>query len=175
MFKSAATLLIDADRLGHEILSRRSVRAKVLKLFGAKILKSDNSIDRRKLGRIVFGKKSALSGLNLIMYPELARLIRRRIASTSKRIIILDAALIIEAGLTGLVDKLVVVTAGKSQKLARTRKKLGLSEREAILMMKSQISQKQKERFADFIIDNSANLSKTKKQVSQIRRQLWKS
>jgi dephospho-CoA kinase len=175
MFKHKGSLLIDADILGHKILSSAGVYRKIIKAFGPEILKPDRSIDREKLGKIVFSKKNALAKLNRITRPQLCLQIRERIGKTNKSIVILDAALIIEAGLTGLMDKLVVVTARKKQQILRSCRHLGLSEKEVKWRMKSQISQKAKSRFADFIIDNSGSLSKTQKQVSKIRRQLWKS
>jgi len=176
MFKSKDCQLIDADYLGHELLSvSTSVRNKIVKSFGQGILKSGNLIDREKLAKIVFADKSALTKLNSIMHPELIRRIKRLIRNSDKRIIILDAALIVEAGLTNLVDKLVMVTAKRQQQILRGQKSLGLTKKQIILRMKSQISQKAKSGFADFIIDNSTQVAKTKKQVSKIRRQLWKS
>ncbi|MBU4252875.1 MAG: dephospho-CoA kinase [Candidatus Omnitrophica bacterium] len=176
MFKDKDCLLIDADCLGHElILSGTGVYRKIIKSFGRGILKPDNSIDREKLAKIVFTDKTALTKLNSIVHPELIRQIKRRIRKTKKRIIVLDAALIIEAGLTRMVDKLIVVTASRQQQILRSQKSLGLAKKQVVLRMKSQISQKAKSRFADFIIDNSGQVTKTQKQVSKIRRQLWKS
>lgn len=176
MFKDKDCLLIDADCLGHDLMPiGTGVYRKIIKSFGGEVLKPDNSIDRGKLAKIVFAGKTALTRLNNIVHPELIRQIKRRIRSCNKRIIILDAALIIEAGLTGMVDKLVLVTAKRQQQILRSQKSLGLTKKEAILRMKSQISQKAKSRFADFIIDNSGQAGKTQKQVSKIRRQLWKS
>ena len=176
MFKTKDCLLIDADCLGHDLISiGTGVYRKIIKLFGQGILKPDYSIDREKLAKIVFANKASLAKLNRIMHPELISKIKRFMRNSDKRIIILDAALIIEAGLIGLVDKLVVVTAKKQQQILRSQKSLGLSKKQVILRMKSQISQKVKSRFADFIIDNSSQISKTQKQVSKIRRQLWKS
>ena len=176
MFETKDCLLIDADCLGHDLMSiGTGVYGKIIKLFGRKILRPDNSIDRGKLSRIVFADKSALIKLNLIVHPEIIRQIKRFIRNSKKRIIILDAALIVEAGLTGLVDKLVLVIARRQQQILRSQKSLGLGKEQVVLRMKSQISQKAKARFADFIIDNSGQISKTVKQVSKIRRQLWKS
>lgn len=175
MFKSKDCLIIDADRLGHDLLSGTGASKKIIKSFGSGILNPDNSIDRAKLSEIVFASKGALTKLNRIVHPELIRQIKRLIQNTKKRIIILDAALIVEAGLTGLVDKLAVVIAKRNQQILRGQKSLGLAKKQLVLRMKSQISQKAKSRFADFIIDNSGQLSKTVKQVSKIRRQLWKS
>ena len=176
MFKTKDCLLVDADSLGHDLISTgTSVYKKIIKLFGRGILKADNSIDREKLGKIVFNRKTVLAKLNRIVHPELIRKIKQRIRNSDKKIIILDAALIVEAGLSGMVDKLVVVTAKRQQQILRSQKGLGLSRGQVILRMKSQISQSAKSRFADFIIDNSNQVSKTKEQVSKIRRQLWKS
>ena len=176
MFKAKDCQLIDADCLGHKILSIGTcVYLKIVKLFGRGILKPDNSIDRVKLGKIVFSNSMAMVKLNGILHPELIRRIKQAIRNSKQRIIILDAALIVEAGLSGLVDKLVVVTAKRSQQILRSQKSLRLSRKDAILRMKSQISQKAKLSFADFIIDNSGGVSKTQKQVVKIRRQLWKS
>ncbi len=176
MFKGKDCLLIDADCLGHDLISSGSaVYRKIIKAFGRLILKPDNSIDRAKLSEIVFTNKVALAKLNGIVHPELIRQIKQRIRNSSKRIIILDAALIIEAGLVKMVDQLIVVTAKSRQLIWRSQKSLGLAKKQVILRMKSQISQKEKSRFADFIIDNSSQVSKTQQQVSKIRRQLWKS
>ncbi len=176
MFKAKDCLLIDADCLGHSLLSTGAgVYKKIIKSFGLIILKPDYSINRVKLSEIVFSDRAALTKLNRIVHPELIRQIKRLVGNSKKRIIILDAALIIEAGLMKIVDKLVVVTAKTKQQILRSQKNLGLSKKQVILRMKSQISQKAKLRFADFIIDNSSQLIKTQKQVSKIRRQLWKS
>ena len=176
MFKTKDCLVIDADRLGHDLVFiGTGVYRKIIKSFGRGILKSDNSIDRLKLSAIVFTNREALAKFNGIVHPELIRQIKRLIRNSNKRIIILDAALIVEAGLIKIIDKLVIVTAKRKQQILRSQKSLGLTKKQVILRMKSQISQKAKSRFADFIIDNSSQLSKTQKQVSKIRRQLWKS
>jgi dephospho-CoA kinase len=176
MFKHKNCLLIDADGLGHKLITAGTgVYLKIIKSFGRRILKTDNSVDRERLGKIVFNNQAALAKLNRIIHPELIRQIRQRIRNSNKKNIILDAALIIEAGLEGVVDKLVVVTCARQKQIARIQKNLGLTRKQAILRMKSQISQKAKSRFADFIIDNSGQIRKTKEQVSKIRRQLWKS
>ncbi|MDD5077552.1 MAG: dephospho-CoA kinase [Candidatus Omnitrophica bacterium] len=176
MFKTGDCLLIDADKLSRRLIARGGpVYRKIKKLFGEKVLKRGGFIDRKKLGEIVFSDRDALKKLNRLMHPEIIRLIRESIDRSKKKLIILDAALIVEAGLSGLMDKLVVVRAGKSQQVRRAQKSLGLNKKEVSLRMESQISQNKKSRFADFIIDNSKSLAKTKKQVSLIRRQLWKS
>jgi len=176
MFRTKDCLVINADRLGHELLSvGTSAHRKIIKVFGLKILKANRLIDREKLAEIVFKNQAALTKLNRILHPKLIRQIKLCIRKSNKGIIILDAALIVEAGLVNLLDKLIVVTAKRKQQILRGEKSLGLTKKQVNLRIKSQISQKAKLCFADFIIDNSGQLSKTAKQVSKIRRQLWKS
>jgi len=176
MFKTRDCLLIDADSLGHDLISSGTdIYRKIVKLFGRQILKPDKSIDRKKLAGIVFAGGSALVKFNRIVHPELIRQLKQGIRSSKKSIVILDAALIIELGLTRMLDKLVVVTARRKQRILRSQKSLGLTRKQVVLRMKSQVSQNGKLSFADFIIDNSGQVSKTQKQVSKIRRQLWKS
>ena len=176
MFKSSDSLLIDADCLGHELVSiGTDVYKKIIKSFGRKILKPDNSIDRVKLAKIAFANKASLNKLNSIVHHAIIAKIKRIIRYSNKRIIILDAALIIESGLNKLIDKLVVVTAKRQQQILRSKKRLLLSKNEISRRIKYQISQNAKMRLADFIIDNSGSISKTRKQVSEIRRTLWRS
>ncbi|MDD5692393.1 MAG: dephospho-CoA kinase, partial [Candidatus Omnitrophica bacterium] len=163
--------LIDADKLAHRSLHRGGmVYKKIVGFFGTGILKKDRNIDRQKLAGIVFLHSPALKKLNSIVHPELKKEIFRRIRSSRKRVIILDAALIIEAGLRRKLDKLVVVTAKRGQQMERSAGKLAINNRQAALRIKSQISQDEKSRFADFIIDNSGSINKTRKQVLEIRR-----
>jgi len=176
MLRTGVCQLINADRLAHQSLSRRgSVYKKIISFFGKGILKKNKNIDRGKLARIVFVNKSALEKLNSIVHPAVIKEISRCILNSRKKIVILDAPLIIEAGLRPMVDKLVVVTAKKSQQFSRAGKSFSLSAKQIGMRIKSQISQKAKLRFANFIIDNSGSISKTRKQVSEIRRTLWKS
>jgi len=176
MFRGRDSLLINADQLGHKLLvTGSSAYKKVIRAFGRAILDPGNSINRVKLSKIVFADRRALTRLNRITHPELLGLIKQRIRSTKKRRVILDAPLIVESGLVPLMDALVVVTATRQEQIRRARQSLGLSARQIKQRIKSQISQKAKTRFADFIIDNSGSISKTKEQVSKIRRQLWKS
>ena len=176
MFRTQGCLLIDADRLGHNSLSAgSSVYKKLKQVFGKTILKPDSQIDRGKLAKIVFANQAALAKLNGIVHPVLIKEIKRRIKASRQKIVILDAALIIEAGLRKIVDKLVVVRAKRNQQILRKQKSSGLTKKQILERLKSQISQKAKLGFADFTIDNSRSISETRKQVLEIRRKLWKS
>ncbi|MDD5107999.1 MAG: dephospho-CoA kinase [Candidatus Omnitrophica bacterium] len=176
MFKTKDSQLIDADLLGHELLSVGcGVYKKIIKSFGRGILKANKEIDRAKLASIVFARNESLVRLNSIVHPVLIREIKRLIRNSNKKVIILDAALIIEAGLSKTVDKIVVVTAKRNQQILRAAKVSGLNKGQIMARLKFQISQGKKLPFADFTIDNSGSIGKTRKQVLEIRRKLWKS
>ena len=171
MFRTKDALIINADKLAHRLYSVGSNAYQCLKkIFGPQILKSNKTIDRKKLAQSIFTKKENLNKLNKIIHPQLIKEIKEVIKNSKKKIIILDAALIIEAGLKNIVDKLIVVTASKEQQILRSQKRLGFSKEMIVRIMKSQISQSIKSRFADFIIDNSGSIEKTRKQVLVLRR-----
>ena len=176
LFKTKDCLLIDADKLAHEsVASGGEVYKRIKNYFGKEIIKKNQSIDRVKLAKIVFADQLALAKLNSIVHPAVIAEIKRRIKDSKKRIIILDASLIVEAGLARMVDKLVAVRAKREQQILRSQKNLRLSRGQVLLRIKSQISQKKKSGFADFIIDNRGTIKQTRKQVFEIRRKLWKS
>jgi dephospho-CoA kinase len=173
MFRSRNSLLIDADRMAHGLLCRRSpVYDKLVGVFGSEILAGGKRINRKRLAGKAFSGKADLKKLNGIIHKALIPLIKQRIKDTRKETIILDAALLIEAGLAGLTDILVVVTAPEEKRIARSMKRLVLTRQEVCRRMKYQISQGEKMRLADFIIDNSGNIAKTRKQVWRIRKAL---
>ena len=179
MFKDLGAKIIDADKLGHKvILPHKSAWEKIVKLFGKELLKEDLSIDRKKLGEIVFDEQRLLKKLNEITHPEIIKLIKKKISlvknKTCKKgkeeILIIDAALIYEAKIDNLMDKIIVVYIKEDEQIKRLKKRDNLSAEEALKRIKSQMSINEKIKFADYIIDNSNSLDKTKKQVEKI----WK-
>jgi dephospho-CoA kinase len=176
MFKAAGAELIDADKLSRGLLKKGTpVFRKVANCFGKTILAADGALDRGKLGKVVFRRSGELVKLNRIVHPAVIRLIKKRIRRSSARLIVLDAPLLLEAGLKGIVDKVAVVRAGLNQQVKRVKEKTGLSRREILRRIRTQMPFRQKARLADFIIDNSAGIMQTRRQVQQIWRKLWKS
>jgi len=176
IFASYGARIIDADKIAHRSLSRGSkVYKKIISAFGRQVIGKNEEISRSMLGKIVFNDRKELKKLNSIIHPEIIRVIKKRIKAIKKGVIILDAPLLLEAGLRNKVDKLIVVTVDKNTQLKRLLKKTSLKRPDILKRIKSQISQNVKSRFADFIIDNSGSLARTQKQVADIRRNLWKS
>jgi dephospho-CoA kinase len=176
LFVKHGARILDADRIARRLLeSGTPVYEKIIRIFGRKILDKSKKINRKKLAAIVFENKRLLASLNKIVHPEVVREIKNKIKGIKKGVIVLDAALLIEAGLKNKVDKLVVVNLNRKKQLERLRDKKGVNKSLALKIIKSQIPLRRKLRLADFIIDNNGSLNKTRKQVVEIRRKLWKS
>lgn len=175
MFNDLGAKIIDADKLGHSvILPNKPAWKKIIKIFGKDILQNDLTIDREKLGKIVFANQAFLKKLNEITHPEITKIIKKEInlakntTSNQGKVLIVEAALIYEAKIDGLMDKIIVVYIDEDEQIKRLIKRNNLSKEEALQRIKSQMPMKEKVRMADYVIDNSSSLDKTKKQVEKI-------
>ncbi len=175
MFKDLGAKIVDADKLGHKvILPQGAAWKRIIEIFGKDILQKDQTINRKKLGKIVFANQNLLKKLNKITHPEIIKLIKKEISlakdnsKEEKKILIIDAALIYETKIDRLMDKIIVVYLDEEEQLKRLIKRNNLSEKEALQKIKSQIPLKEKIEIADYVIDNSNSLDKTKEQVETI-------
>ncbi|MBU4227776.1 dephospho-CoA kinase [bacterium] len=175
MFRDLGAKIINADILGHSvILPYKPAGKKIVKLFGEDILRNDLTIDREKLGKIVFTDQALLKKLNEITHPEIIKLIKKEInmarnkTHNQEKILVIDAALIYEAKIDRLMDKIIVVYIDEDEQVKRLIERNNLSKDEASQRVKSQIPMKEKIKMADYVIDNNDTLDKTKEQVEKI-------
>ena len=174
IFKAGGWRVIDADKIAHRLIRPGSkIYKKIVKVFGVGILFKDRSIDRNRLGQLAFKERRSVNKLNEIIHPEAKRIISRQLRSGNKPTI-LDAPLLIESGLNKLVDILVVVKLNRREQMKRLLKRTSLSKSGILKRIKFQSPLRDKLRLADFVIDNSGTLEKTREQVEVIRRKLWK-
>lgn len=171
ILRSCGAKIIDADRIAHRCIAPGTKTYKrICKVFGKNILKKDRSIDRVKLGGIVFGDKDLLKKLNKIIHPEVIRVIRNKIKKTKSKIIVLDAPLLLEADLRSAIDKLIVVNIKRAKQLERIQKEFSFSRQEILGRIRCQLPLALKVRLADFVIDNSGTIGETEQQVKEV----WK-
>ncbi len=167
--------VIDVDRVARDLVEpgQPSLTA-IVREFGAEFLRPDGTLDRRALGRLVFSDPEALRRLDAIMFPAMRRAVRERMrrASRSCDPIVVDAAVLYEAGLDKLVGHVVAVTAAEATRVARIMARDGLSREEALERVRAQAGLEEKARRADFVIDNSGSREETKKQVERVLGQL---
>lgn len=172
MLSKLGATIIDADKLGHELLEPYTQTWKeVVATFGGDILRANDQIDRQKLAKIVFTKPENLAKLNQIMHPKMYTLTKERLESLRKqgtRVVVLEAPLLIEAGWTNLVDQIWVTTAPEAVVFKRLKKYKGLDEAQILARLQSQLPQGKKVRQADVVIDTDCDLSELETKVKKL-------
>lgn len=132
-------IIISADEVGHVLLLDPYVKEQIIKRYGVKILKQDE-IDRNALGNIVFNSKKDLEWLNNLMLPLIYQGVDSLIGGAKERfqLIIVDGALLIEAGIDNLCDKVAYVYASKAVRINRLIEQRGIDHKKAKAMIDSQ-------------------------------------
>jgi dephospho-CoA kinase len=121
--KEKGMRLIDADKIGHEILQRDDIKNQLVKTFGNQILSKDSTINRQALGKIVFEDLRKLEKLNSIVHPVLTDEILSRITHSPARFLVIDAALLCDWGLDRICEYTILIAADPPLRLERLVKK----------------------------------------------------
>lgn len=170
MLRELGAYLIDADKIGHEMLLPSSaVFPDLVSAFGRGILDSTGSIDKKKLGPLVFADPAKLQQLNSIVHPRIiertGQLATEYCAKNPGAVVIVDAALIFETGIPCRFVKTIVAWCRPEQQMERLIAKTGLSHEQAEQRISSQMPADEKRQLADFVIDCSRTLEETRGQV----------
>ncbi|MGD0130099.1 MAG: dephospho-CoA kinase [Terriglobia bacterium] len=173
IFEELGAKVIDADRVGHELLRSSSpVHRQVVARFGQEILRPDGEIDRGRLGSMVFADPQKLRELSAIVHPSLIVRVDELAAELGARnpgaVILVDAAVIYEAGAADRFRKILVAWCRPDQQIERLMAKTGLSREDALRRVASQIPSDEKRRRADYVIDCSGSLAATRAQAEGI-------
>ena len=173
IFSEIGAHIIDADEISRNLLSTGSALLQiVVKTFGAEILNEDGSLDREKLGKMVFSDKRLLSKLNLLTHPQIIKKIKENKAEIEKahpgEIIILDAPLLYETGLDKTVGKVIVVASARELQLKRLVENRAMSKEDAENRINSQIPVEEKAKQADYVIDNNTTFEELRAQVEKV-------
>lgn len=153
--------IIDADIISREIMSNNKLLEEVFQVFGEDVKDKDGTLNRKKLASIVFSDDKKLIALNDITHPAIKNEIKRRIKdieNKGRNIVIVDAALLIEGKFLDLIDKLIIITCDEKEQLNRVMDRDNSNMDEALNRISSQMSQDEKVKFGDYIIDNSGSL-----------------
>ncbi len=171
VFQRHGACVIDADSLGHGLLKgKSSCFAKVIKTFGPDILSAKKTIDRDRLGDLVFSDPAKMRRLNRIVHPVLLEEIRKRIKTCRVkypgRPVVIDAALIMQWGLDKKLDLLVMVDSHKKLRLSRMQAR-GISRNKALRIMTSQMPVRRIREKAGLIISNNGTIGQLKKSAAR--------
>jgi len=177
--KELGAAVIDADEVGHEALKpgteawREAVVA-----FGREILDPEGSIDRKKLGEIVFADPKALARLNQIAHPRISAMVKAQIEEYRRRgekVVVLEAPLLLEAGRPSLadeVDEVWVTVAPEATVLKRLKEKSEMPQEQALARIRSQMPPEEKAKKADVVIDTDCPLDELEAKVKKLWQRL---
>jgi dephospho-CoA kinase len=177
MFVKLGVRLIRADEIAHALMKPgQAVYDEVVRHFGREILEPDGAISRPRLAAIAFGSSGStgrVKELNAIVHPAVVKRENEWMEDVrshdQQAIAMVEAALILEAGVTKRFDYLLVVTCREEQRVERLAARLGIPMEEARVevrrRMAAQLPDEEKVKAADFVIDNSGSLGATEEQV----------
>jgi dephospho-CoA kinase len=177
MFTELGAHTIDADELAHELMVPGEPAYKeIVEKFGDTILNPDKTVNRAKLAELAFDKKRPrIYELNRILHPGVIQRYEKQMDDIEKQepeaIVMLEAALLLEAGLRRRFDKIIVVTLNPQQRIERWAQRFNIDPETARLevtrRMMAQAPDEAKLQAADFVIDNSGSIDETKAQVKK--------
>ncbi|MFK4067859.1 dephospho-CoA kinase [Streptomyces sp. NPDC029674] len=166
----SGAVLIDADKIAREVVEPGTPGlAAVVEAFGREVLAPDGSLDRPKLGAIVFADAEKLAVLNSIVHPLVgARSAELEQAASGDAVVVHDVPLLAENGLAQLYDVVVVVDASPETQLDRLVRLRGMSEADARARMAAQATREKRLEIADIVIDNDGPLDGLAERVGEV-------
>ncbi len=169
LIQQAGIPLVDADIAARKVVEKGTGGlAEIVAYFGKDILLEDGTLNRAKLGEIIFRDKEKREKLNEITHPRVKDYMlneRERFFEAGEKVVFFDIPLLFESHLESLVDQIIVVWTTPETELKRLMERNNLTKEEALARINSQMGIDEKAKKADFVIDNNESLEKTQKQV----------
>lgn len=170
MLADRGALVIDADKVGHEAYRRGSgCYDAVVEAFGSDVVGADGEIDRKALGAKVFAEPALRKRLEGIVWPWMRETMDKRLAKIRAEgtpVVVLEAAVLIEADWTPITDQVWVVTVAPEIARQRVMERNGLTAEQADARINAQLTNEERARHAQVIIDNSGTLDELKQHVT---------
>jgi dephospho-CoA kinase len=164
--------VLNADRYGHEVyLPGTDGHREVVEAFGEDVLQPNGEVDRRALGGKVFGNPEAMAQLNAIAWPRIRQKLEDGIEEQRQLgagVVVLDAAVLIEAGWTDAADEVWVVTAPEGDVISRIQARNNLTEEQVRARMASQMSSEERVTHADVVVANDGDLQGLQARIEEL-------
>ena len=165
--------VLDADKVGHEIYQPGAPAYRdLIDAFGEGILATDRTIDRRKLGPIVFADPAALKRLNSIVHPKMFTRMGEMVAALrrdgERRPIVIEAAILIEANWQPLFDEIWLITASRERVIERVERDRGLNPEQTEARIRAQLSDEERRKYATAVIRNDGTLDELRAAVTRL-------
>jgi len=169
MLRDAGIPVLDADRISRQVTApgERAYDA-VVRALGKEIVRDDGSIDRKRLGEIVFADPRLRSRLEAITHPTILEAMKEAIARIEReghRAVVVEAALIHESGKKGLFEAVISVTCDRETAISRLAARDGMTRSQAEARLRAQLPDDRKTGASDFVIDNTGDIESTRRQV----------
>lgn len=170
IFKEHNIDVIDADTVSREIFEDKNLLNSIFEYFGKDIKNIDGSLNRKALGNIVFNNDEKLIALNKLTHPKIRENIIlkiKQIRLQHKNMVIIDGALLIEGNYLDVINKLLVVTCNEKTQIERVIRRDNCSKADALKRINSQMSQNEKIKYADYLIDNSGTIEELREKANK--------
>jgi dephospho-CoA kinase len=167
--------IISGDALGHEALRQSDIKDRIVARWGKDLLDRDGEIERHKLGRIVFADPAERKALEALVHPWIEQRFQEESVKAQHdpavKFVVLDAAIMLEAGWNRVCDRLVYVDSPRELRVQRLAQQRGWTEKEVEAREQAQMPLEEKRRRADAVLDNSGNSAETSRRIADLLRQ----
>jgi dephospho-CoA kinase len=164
--------VVAGDELAHAALRQPELRERIVARWGPEVLDERGEVQRRRLGAIVFADDGERRALEEVLHPWIKRRIREEVdaarADPAVRFVVLDAAVMLEAGWDGVCDRLVYIDAPREVRLRRLAEQRGWTPQEADARERAQLPLTEKAGRADHVLDNATTLDHLERQVDAL-------
>ena len=171
ILKEQGIPVVDGDLIAREVVEpHRPAYEEIVRAFGTEVLQQDGTLNRKRIGEIVFSDPEKLSILNSITHKEIYRVILERLESLKERgtsLVFLDVALLFETGFDQLTDWVWVVDAPDAVRVERIQKRDGLKGEEILKRIQSQMSRELRNTKGNLVLDNSKSREELKARILQ--------
>ena len=172
ILRECGAAVIDADLVGHEAYRPHSPAwREIVDTFGGNILEPSGEIDRKRLGGIIFNDPEARAKLNSIMHPRMAEMVKEKIdllRQQGEEVVVLEAAVLVEAGWDSLVDEIWVTYSPEMEVVERLHQRNNLSEQEARSRIRSQLPHEERAKHAHVTVRNSGSMDELLEEVKSL-------
>lgn len=172
LFADEGAAVIDADAIVKRLLTLPAVRTRIHATWGPAVFRKGGRVDAAALAAVVFRDPKQLDRLNRILHPLVRRAMRAKLRRIRAQFVVLDAPLILEAGIGDWCDRIVYVHAPRAVREARVRRERGWSAGELRRRERFQFPQARKRSAADAVVRNAGAARETRRDVARILREL---
>ncbi|MGN1271518.1 MAG: dephospho-CoA kinase [Lactobacillus sp.] len=171
-FESKNIPIVDCDKIAHDLMKPKNASWQAIRdAFGAEYLNDDQTINRKKLGQLVFSDKTALNRLNKLTHPLIFDKTIQKVKSyQNEDLVILDVPLYFESGWNkrAIANSVLVITLPEATQIKRLMQRNGLTDQEAKMRIKSQMPLDEKAQLADFVVENTGTIEELENKLEQL-------